>query len=74
MWIAYSTIYSLEYMVKPVEKYEEKHQVCDDFNKARAVLESFALKLDAFPVDLHRKMISLSDSADKKHSELLDTQ
>ena len=37
-------------MVKPAEKSEEKHQVCDDFNKARAVLESFALKVDAFPL------------------------
>ena len=74
MWIAYSTINSLEYMVKPAEKSEEKHQVCDDFNKARAVLESFALKVDAFPVDLHRKTIRLSDSADKKHGELLNTQ
>jgi hypothetical protein len=53
---------------------EEKHLVCDDFNKARSVLESLALKVEAFPVDLHRETIRLSDSAEKKHGELRDAQ
>ena len=40
--------------------FEEKHLVCDDFNKARKVLEGLALKVEAFPVDVRRETIRLS--------------
>eukprot|EP00450_Noctiluca_scintillans_P035103 CAMPEP_0194542498 /NCGR_PEP_ID=MMETSP0253-20130528/84114_1 /TAXON_ID=2966 /ORGANISM="Noctiluca scintillans" /LENGTH=704 /DNA_ID=CAMNT_0039389123 /DNA_START=77 /DNA_END=2191 /DNA_ORIENTATION=- len=57
-----------------VNALDEKHQVCDDFNQARGVLESLMAKVEAFPVDLRRETIRLSDAAEKKHGELRDVQ
>lgn len=53
---------------------DEKYQGCDDFIQARGVLESLIAKVEAFPVDLRRETIRLSDAAEKKHGELRDVQ
>ena len=53
---------------------DEQHQVCDDFIQARGVLESLMAKVQAFPLDLCRETIRLSDPAEKKHGELCDAQ
>ena len=54
--------------MKPAEKAEDIRSATIS---TRRVLESFTLKVDAFPVDLLRNTIRLSDSADMTWRALL---